>query len=47
MKNTPDLYDTLFQMLGQHSHWLDIRHLHTLAWMMVGLIKSKTINLPE
>lgn len=47
MKNTPDLYATLFQILGQHKHWLDIRHLHTLAWMIVGLIKSKTISLPE
>lgn len=47
MKNTPNLYDTLFQILGQHAHWLDIRHLHTLVWMMVGLIKSKTISLPE
>lgn len=47
MKNTPNLYDTLFQILGQHHHWLDIRHLHTLTWMIVGLLKSKTINLPE
>ena len=47
MKNTPDLYDTLIQILGQHAHWLDKRHLQTLAWMLVGLIKSKTISLPE
>ena len=47
MKNTPNLYDTLFQILGQHKHWIDIRHLHTLTWMLVGLIKSKTISLPE
>lgn len=47
MKNAPNLYDTLFQILSQHKHWLDIRHLHTLVWMMVGLIKSKTISLPE
>ena len=47
MKNAPNLYDTLFQILGQHHHWLDIRHLHTLSWMIVGLLKSKTINLPE
>ncbi len=47
MKNAPDLYDTLFQILGQHKHWLDIRHLHTLAWMIVGLIRGKTISLPE
>ena len=47
MKNTPNLYNTLFQILGQHSHWRDIRHLHTLIWMIIGLIESKTINLPE
>lgn len=47
MKNAPNLYDTLFQILSQHKHWLDIRHLHTLAWMIVGLIKSKSVSLPE
>jgi len=47
MRNTPNLYDTLFRILGQHSHWSDIRHLHTLLWMVIGLIESKTINLPE
>ena len=47
MKNTPNLYDTLIQILGQHTHWLDIRHLHTLIWMIVGLIQSRNISLPE
>ncbi len=47
MKNTPNMYNTLFQILSQHKHWLDIRHLHTLTWMLVGLINSKTISLPE
>ena len=23
MKNAPTLYDTLFQMLGQHEHWAE------------------------
>ena len=36
MENTPYLYDTLLRMLGQHANWLDLRHLKTLAWMMVG-----------
>lgn len=45
MKNTPNLYDTLVHILGQHSHWLDKRHFHTLAWMVVGLIASQTIGL--
>lgn len=43
MENTPYLYDTLLQVLGQHSKWLDLRHRKTLAWMMVGLICSKTV----
>ena len=47
MKNTPNLYDTLIHMLGQHGHWLDQRHLYTFVWMIVGLIESKTISLPE
>ena len=47
MKNTPKLYDTLIHILGQHTHWLDKRHYYTLAWMIVGLIESKTISLPE
>jgi len=45
MENTPYLYDTLFGVLGQHAKWFDRRHLKTLAWMMVGLIHSKTISL--
>jgi Transposase DDE domain len=47
MKNTPNLYDTLVHILGQHTHWLDKRHLYTLTWMIVGLIESKVISLPE
>jgi hypothetical protein len=45
MENTPRLYDTLVTVLGQHRKWLDIRHLKTLAWMMVGLIGSGQISL--
>jgi Transposase DDE domain len=45
MENTPYLYNTLVQALGQHAHWLDLRHLQTLAWMMVGLIQSRRISL--
>jgi Transposase DDE domain len=45
MENTPYLYDTLLCVLGQHSNWLDLRHLKTLAWMMVGLIHSHAISL--
>jgi Transposase DDE domain len=45
MENTPDLYDTLLGVLGQHANWLDRRHRQTLAWMMLGLISSKTVSL--
>lgn len=45
MENTPRLYDTLVQVLSQHRKWLDVRHLKTLAWMMVGLIESGLISL--
>jgi len=39
------LHNTLVMVLRQHENWLDIRHLYTLAWMMVGLIKSECVNL--
>jgi Transposase DDE domain len=47
MENTPYLYDTLLDVLSQHSKWLDRRHRQTLAWMMVGLVSSKTVSLGE
>lgn len=47
MKNTPNLYDTMITILGQHTHWLDKRHLYTMVWMIVGLIESAVISLPE
>ena len=45
MENTSYLYDTLLCVLGQHVTWLDLRHLKTVAWMMVGLIHSSSISL--
>ena len=45
MENTPYLYDTLIRVLSQHANWLDVRHLKTLAWMLVGLINSHSISL--
>lgn len=45
MKNTPNLYDTVVHILGQHSHWLDKRHFYTLAWMVASLIESQTVSL--
>ncbi len=45
MENTPHLYNTLIGVLSQHRNWLDVRHLKTLAWMMVGLMESGQISL--
>jgi hypothetical protein len=45
MENTPRLYDILVQVLSQHRNWLDVRHLKTLVWMMVGLMESGLISL--
>ncbi len=45
MENTPSLYDTLLRVPGQHSQWCGLRHRKTLAWMMRGLICSKTVSL--
>ena len=45
MESPPYLYDTLLRVLSQHAKWLDRRHRQTLAWMMVGLISSKTVSL--
>ena len=45
MENTPHLYNTLIGVLSQHRNWLDVRHLKTLAWMMVGLMESGRISL--
>lgn len=45
MENSTRLYDTMVQMLSQHKKWVDIRHLYTLATMVVGLIQSETVHL--
>jgi hypothetical protein len=45
MEKTPRLYSGLMGLLGQHGQWLDVRHLHTLVWMVVGLIYSGGVSL--
>jgi hypothetical protein len=45
MEGTPRLYDTLVVVLSQHRNWLDLRHLKTLAWMIVGLSQSGRSSL--
>jgi len=45
MENSYRLYNTVVKILCQHENWLDMRHLYTLAWMMVGLILSESISI--
>lgn len=47
MSETLYLYTTLTVVLSSHKNWLDVRHLKTLGWMMVGLLKSGKISLTE
>jgi len=47
MEDTPRLYETLVGVLRQHRQWLDVRHLQTLAWMIVGLLQSGLISLNQ
>ena len=47
MENTSQLYDTLIKVYGQHEKWLDRRHLKTLVWMVIGIIWSGKISIPE
>lgn len=44
--STP-LYTTLIVLFSQCKAWRDVRHMQTLAWMIIGLIESKTISLTK
>lgn len=45
MENPPRLYSELMELCGQPGHWRDVRHLQTLAWMVVGLIQAECVQL--
>jgi hypothetical protein len=45
METTPRLYSGLVELFGQPGQWRDVRHLQTLAWMVVGLIQAGCVNL--
>ncbi|MDZ4876909.1 MAG: hypothetical protein CLLPBCKN_006344 [Chroococcidiopsis cubana SAG 39.79] len=45
MAKTSQIYHELLQLLGQSKTWADVRHLHTLNWMVIGLICSGCISL--
>lgn len=47
MAKTSHIYNELLQLLGQSKTWADIRHLHTLIWMVIGLICSGCISLTK
>lgn len=44
---TSRLYHQLRTLLGQPSQWADQRHLHSLIWMVIGLVCSECINLTK
>ena len=44
MKVKSRLYNTIIKILSQHKKWYDVRHKFTLAWMVVGLIRSEKIS---
>jgi len=45
MENSPRLYSELVALCGQPGQWCDVRHLQTLAWMVVGLIQAECVKL--
>jgi Transposase DDE domain len=45
MENSPRLYSELVALCGQPGQWGDVRHLQTLAWMVVGLIQAECVKL--
>ena len=46
MEKSPRLYSELLEVCGQPGQWRDVRHLQTLAWMVVGLIQAECVRLP-
>lgn len=46
MEKSPRLYSELVELCGQAGQWRDVRHVQTLAWMVVGLIQAECVNLP-
>jgi len=45
MEKTPQGQSELMELFGQPGQWRDVRHLQTLAWMVVGLIQAGCVNL--
>jgi len=45
MEKPPRLYSELVPLCGQPGQWRDVRHVQTLAWMVVGLIQAECVKL--
>ncbi len=45
MGSTPRLYHTLVYLFSPQQNWVALRHLKTLAWMIVGLMPSGKLSL--
>jgi hypothetical protein len=45
MEKSPRLYSELVRLCGQPGQWRDVRHVQTLAWMVVGLIQAECVKL--
>lgn len=45
MENSPRLYSEVVGLCGQPGQWRDVRHVQTLAWMVVGLIQAECVKL--
>ena len=47
MEKSPRLSSELVALCGHPGQWKDGRHLQTFAWMVVGLIETGEVSLPE
>lgn len=47
MENRLELYVTILKLVGQSMRMNDLRNVVTFAWMVVGLLMSKTIHLGQ
>jgi hypothetical protein len=45
LEKATQLYTQLLALLKQHSRYSDVRHIHTLALMVQGLLSSQRLNL--
>lgn len=44
-QNASHLCNELIKFRSQYSHWSDVRYLGVMAWMMVGMIATGSVNL--